>query len=197
MAYLRWSGSPWYAYASADGGDRDEEVLIAWHGQGARVAVTAGELLRAGCEGQPERLRAFMERRVGNQEPAQAAAMKDVDALAPAVDQFLFEICNAGKIPMPPEVANRYRELTRLIDEAVSRPSLEQAADSRGLPMWFAWSAEVAEIKRRHPPPRLSREIRDLMQRRALRALGGQSVSPGQDALERARIAAACEWPPD
>ena len=151
MAYLLWTGSPWYAYAHDDGGEADDAVLIAWHASGARAAVTAAELLRAGCEKQPERLRSFMERRM-SYEPA---AMKDVAALAPAVDRFVVDICNAGRIPMPPEVANRYRELTRLVYEAVNQPPREQAVDSRDLPTWFAWSAELDEMRNRHLLPPL------------------------------------------
>ena len=192
MSYLLWTSSPWYAYAHDDGGEADDAVLIAWHASGAHAAVTAADLLRAGCEKQPERLRSFLERRMGNEPPA----MKDVVALAPAVDRFVVDICNGGKIPMPPEVGNRYRELTRLVYEAVNQPRREQAVDSRDFPTWFAWSAELDEMKHHHPPPPLSRGIRDLKQTRALRMLRGEEVTSDQDALERARIAAASEWPP-
>ena len=196
MAYLRWSWSPWYAFSHADGGEGDDAVLVAWHECGAAASVTAGELVQAGCEGNLERLRDFIADRLTDDEGKTTAAMKDIDALAPAVDQFLFEICNAGKIPMSAEVASRYRELKRWIEKSVNQPRQEQAVDSRGFPMWFAWCAEIDEINRRHPPPRLSREIRDLMQARALRALLGPAVSPAQDAFERAQIAAATQWPP-
>ena len=196
MAYLRWSWSPWYAFSHADGGDGDDALLVAWHERGAGATVAVGELLRGGCKGDPERLRDFMEGRFRAEAAGKAAAMQDIDALAPAVDQFLFEVCNAGKIAMPPEVASRYRELARLIKQAVNQPRRAQAVDSRGFPMWFAWCAEIDEINRKHPPPRLSREIRDLMQARALRALLGPAVSPAQDSFELAQIAAASEWPP-
>ena len=191
MAYLKWSWSPWWAFSHIDGGDSEDAVLAAWHERGARVAISASDLIRAGCGGQPERLRELMARHPG----IDAAALKDVGALGPAVDQFLFEIGNAGKIAMPDEVANRYRHLKRWINEAVNVPRRDQAQDSRGFPLWFGWWTEMDEIVRCYPPPRLSREIRDLMQVRALRALRGEDVSPEQDALERATIAAACEWP--
>lgn len=196
MAYLRWSWSPWYAFSHADGGDGDDALLVAWHERGAGATVAVGELLRGGCEGDPERLRDFMEGGFRAEAAGKAAAMQDIDALAPAVDQFLFEVCNAGKIAMPPEVASRYRELARLIKQAVNQPLRAQAVDGRGFPMWFAWCAEIDEINRNHPPPRLSRETRDLMQARALRALLGSAVSTAQDAFELAQIAAASEWPP-
>ncbi len=196
MAYLKWGNSPWFAYARADGGEEDDDVLVAWHERGACASVAAGELLRAGCEGRPGRLRDFMAGRFGADESTMTAAMDDIDALAPAVDQFLFEIFNAGKIPMPPDVANRYRELAGLIKTAVKQPRQAQAVDSRGFPMWFAWCAELDEINRRHPPPRLPRDIRSLMHARALRMLQGEDVSAAQDEFERARIAAAVEWPP-
>ena len=191
MAYLKWSWSPWWAFSHIDGGDGEDAVLAAWHERGARVAISASDLIRAGCEGQPERLRALMARHPG----IDAAALEDLGALGPAVDQFLFEICNAGKITMPAEVANRYRDLKRWINEAVNAPRRDQANDSRGFPLWFGWWTEMDEIVRCYPPPSLSRDIRNLMQVRALRVLRGEDVSPEQDALERARIAAACEWP--
>jgi hypothetical protein len=59
----------------------------------------------------------------------------------------------------------------------------------------FTWSVELDGIGRRYPPPRVSREIRELVQARALRVLRGEEVCPQQDASERERIAAACEWP--
>ena len=195
MAYLRWSGSPWYAFSHMDGGDGDDALLAAWHERGAGATVAAGELLRAGCEGQPERLRNFMKGQFCGEAAGKAAAMKDIDALAPAVDQFLFEVCNAGKVAMPHEVAKRYGELKRRIDESLADPHSKYPVDSRGVSMLFTWSVELEEIRRRYPPPRVSREIRDLIQARALRALAGQSVSAAQDAFERARIAAASEWP--
>jgi hypothetical protein len=181
MAYLKWTGSPWHAFSHIDGGDGEDAVLAAWHERGARIAISEGELVREGCEGQPERLRAFIE---------------DVGALGPAVDQFLFEICNAGKTAIPSEVANRYRDFKRCINEAANAPRRDRASDSLGYPLWFGWWTEMNEIIRRHPPPRESREIRDLMQARALRVLLGPAVSPAQDAFERAQIAATTEWPP-
>ena len=78
MAYLRWSRSPWYAFPHVDGGDGDDAVLVAWHARGAGGTVSAGELLRTGCNGQPERLRAFMEHRIRAEEPGRTAAMQDV-----------------------------------------------------------------------------------------------------------------------
>lgn len=195
MAYLRWSGSPWYAFSHIDGGDGDDAVLVAWHTRGAGATVTAGELLRAGCKGEHERLRVFMEHRIRAEEPGKTAAMQDVEVLAPAVDQFLFDVYNAGRIAMPPEVANRYRELKRWIDESLADPCSKYPVDSRGVSMLFTWSVELAEIRRRYPPPRVPRDIRDLMQARALRMLRGEHIPPEQDALERARIAWAYEWP--
>ena len=195
MAYLRWSGSPWYAFSHVDGGDGDDALLVAWHERGAGATVAAGELLRAGCEGRPQRLRDFMEARFRAEATGKPAAMKDIDVLAPAVDQFLFEVCNAGKIAMPPDVASRYRELAEGVRGALAQPSEVQALDSHGSPRWFAWCAELDEINRHFPPPRLPREIRDLMHTRALRMLQGEGVPPAQDARERERIAAACEWP--
>ena len=195
MVYLRWSGSPWYAFSHLDGGDGDDALLVAWHERGAGATVAAGELLGAGCEGRPERLRDFMEARFRAEAAGKPAAMKNIDVLAPAVDQFLFEVYNAGKIAMPPEVAHRYRELKRWIDEALADPHGKYPVDGRGVSMLFTWSVELEEIRRRYPSPRVSRKIRDLIQARALRALAGQSVSAAQDALERAQIAAASQWP--
>lgn len=199
MAYLRWSYSPWHAFARADSGDRDDAVLVAWHVRGAGAIVTAGELRRARSERSPKRLRRFMDRELYSNEPATVdsvtAALNDVDALAPTVDQFLFDVYNAGKIAMPPEVADRYRELKRWIDKALSDSCAEFPVDSQGVPQLFAWSSELENIRRRHPPPRVSPEIRYLMHARARRMLAGEQVSPEQDALERARIAAAHEWP--
>jgi hypothetical protein len=199
MAYLRWSGSPWYAFSHVDGGDGDDAVLVAWHVQGVGATVTAGELLRGGCEGNPERLRDLMNRKMRGSKPASvesmATAMKDVETLAPAVDRFLFDVCNAGKIAMPPDVAYRYCELKRWIDEALADPCRKYPVDSQGVSMLFVWSVELDQIRRRYPPPRVSRDIRELMQARALRMLRGEGVTPEQDALERARIEAACAWP--
>lgn len=199
MAYLRWSGSPWYAFSHVDGGDSDDAVLVAWHVQGAGATLTAGELLRGGCEGSPERLRDLMDRKMRSNGPAKAAsmttAMKDVEVLAPAVDQFLFDVANAGKIVMPSEVADRYRELKRWIDETLADPCSKYPVDSKGVSMLFTWCSELERIRRRYPPPRVPRDIRDLMQARALRMLRGEDVSSEQDALERARIAAVYEWP--
>ena len=76
MAYLRWSGSPWYAFSHVDGGDGDAALLVAWHERGAGATVAAGELLRAGCEGRPERLRDFMAGRFSDEAVGKAAAMQ-------------------------------------------------------------------------------------------------------------------------
>lgn len=195
MAYLRWSGSTWFAFSPTDGGDGDKALLVAWHAEGADATVTARELLRAGCVGQPDRLRTFMERRIRVEEHAKRAAMKDIEVLAPAVRRFLFDVYTAGQIVMPPDVANRHRELKQRIDEALTERCGEHPVDSRGVSMLLEWSVELEDIRRRYPPPRVSREIRELMHARALRMLRGEEVSPEQDALERARIAAACEWP--
>ena len=112
-----------------------------------------------------------------------------------AVDQFLFDIANAGKIVMPREVALRYRELKWRIDEVLADPCNKDPGDSRGASMLVTWSVELGEIRRRYPPPRVSREIRELMHSRALRMLRGEDVSPEQDAMEMERIAAELEWP--
>ena len=196
MAYLRWSSSPWYAYSHIDGGDGDAALLLAWHERGARLAVTAGELVRAGCGPSPAPLRALLERSAG----IDAAALQDVALLAPAVAQFLFEIQYAGKIAMPAEVAQRWRELRRAIEDAFARPVDAHAAaceiDSDGTPTLLRRIAEFGAINRCYPPPRPSREIRDLIQSRALRAMAGERVSPAQEAKERERIARATEWPP-
>ena len=195
MSYLFWTSSRWYAYGHAYSGGSDEAFLIAWHAQGACAAVNAGELLRAGSEKRLEQLRALMWRQISASEPAKTAAMEDIDALAPAVDQFLLDIHNTRKIPMPRKVANRYRVLARLIYETVNgtQTHCEQAVDSRDFPTWFAWSAELDEIERLHRRPRLSRDVRDPMHPRALRMLRGEHVSLKQNRLERVRVAAASE----
>jgi hypothetical protein len=136
-----------------------------------------------------------MERWIRVEEHAKRAAMKDIEVLAPAVRRFLFDVYNAGKIVMPPDVANRHRELKQRIDEALTERCGEHPVDSRGVSMLLEWSVELDDIRRRYPPPRPSLEIRELMHARALRMLRGEDVSPEQDALERARIAAAPEWP--
>jgi hypothetical protein len=199
MAYLRWSGSPWYAFSHVDGGDDDDAVLVAWHVRGAGASVTAGELRRSGSEGSPQQLRRFLDRELCGNEAASVdavtAALNDLEALAPAVDRFLFEVYSAGRIAMPIEVANRYCELKRWIDEALADPCGEFPVDDRGVSMLFTWRVELDEIRRRYPPPRVPREIRELLQARALRVLRGEEVSPQQDVSERERIAAACEWP--
>lgn len=195
MAYLRWSDSTWFAFSPTDGGDGDSALLVAWHAEGADATVTARELLRAGCVGQPEQLRTFMERWIRVEEHAKRAAMKDIEVLAPAVRRFLFDVYTAGKIVMPPDVANRHCELKRRIDEALTGRCGEHPVDSRGVSMFLEWSVELEEIRLRYPPPHVPRETRELMQTRALRMQRGDEVSPEQDALERARIAAACEWP--
>lgn len=195
MAYLRWSESTWFAFSHTDGGDGDSALLVAWHAEGADATVTARELLRAGCVGQPEQLRTFMERWIRVEEHAKRAAMKDIEVLAPAVRRFLFDVYTAGKIVMPPDVADRYRELRRRVDDALTAPCREHPVDSRGVSMLLEWSVELEEIRLRYPPPHVPREIRELMQTRALRMQQNEDVSPEQDALERARIEAACEWP--
>ena len=194
MAYLRWSSSPWYAFSHIDGGDGDDALLAAWHEAGVRLAVTAGQLRAAGCGGSPGCVRALLARTPG----IDAAALADADALAPAVDQFLFEIEFAGKIPMPPDVVRRWRELRGWIDAALARPgdgADTTAPKTGGTSMLLRWIAEFGDINRRYPPPRPSREIRELVQARALRAFRGEVVSPEQDAQERERIAHANRWP--
>lgn len=197
MAYLRWSESPWYAYSHVDGGDGDDALLLGWHEAGFRFAATAGELDRAGCKGAPGKLLAFMADMPGVTD----AALAHANELAPAVDQFLFEVHNAGKIQMPPEVARRYRVLKRLLKRSVRQPRhlkrKSEAEDERGFPLWFRWYAELGEFNRHYPPPDIPQEIRDLMQARAIRALAGDDVSVEQDAAERLRIAEAYDaWPP-
>ena len=122
MAYLRWGDSPWFAYTRAACIGEDDGILVAWHERGACTSVRASELFRAGCEGQLPQLRNFMASRFGADETMTKLAMNDIDTLAPAVDQFLFEITNAGKIPMPSAVAKRYRELAEWIRAAVAQP---------------------------------------------------------------------------
>ena len=147
----------------------------------------------AGCEGQPARLLAWMEGLRG----MNAEALRDAGLLAPAVDQFLFETYNAGKIPMPMEVARRFRTLTRMVTRGMKQAPSAQVVDSSGYPLWLGWNAEINAINRRYPRPRVPQEIRDLMQTRALRVLAGEYVSPEQDSAERRRIAAAHDaWPP-
>lgn len=174
MAYLRWSRSPWYAFSHVDGGDGDDAVLVAWHVRGAGVTVTAGELRPARSQGSPKRLRGLMNRTLFSKElvatDSVAAALNDVDELAPAADQFLLDVYNAGKIAMPPEVANMYRELKRWIDETMADPCAKYPVDSRVVSSLFTWSVELDEIRRRYPPPRVSREIRDLVQASAAHA---------------------------
>jgi hypothetical protein len=136
-----------------------------------------------------------MEHQIRAEDFGKTAAMKDVEALVPAVDQFLFDVANAGKIAMPPEVAHRHRELKRWIDEALADPCSKYPVDSKGASMLLEWNVELEDIRRRYPPPRPSLEIRELMHARALRMLRGEDVTPEQDALERARIAEAYEWP--
>jgi hypothetical protein len=195
MAYLRWSWSPWYVYSHIDGGDGNAAVLVIWHAGGARAAYTAGELLEAGCSGRPEQLRALLASCENIDQTGMAHALEDLAELVPAVDEFLFEIVNAGRIPMPLEVAGRYRELRRLIRQAVNAPRHEQVVDARGFPMWFAWCNEIDEIHRRHPPPRVPKTIRDLISARAVRAMKGEVIPAFQDTEERALIATATEWP--
>lgn len=193
MAYLRWSPSPWYAYAHADGGDGDEAVLVAWHESGPGLQATAKTLRRAGCESRIDRLRNFM---AGLPELT-PEALRDTNRLAPAVDQFLFETYNAGKIPMPVEVARRCRVLNRLVQRAFSRPQNAQAEDAREIPLWVRWARELKELSKQYPPPPLPQPIRDLVQARALRALAGVTVDPGKDAAELAQIESArLAWPP-
>ena len=190
MAYLRWSRSAWYAFLSNEGGDEDDAVLVAWHETGHRLAVRAGELRRAGCVQWPERLSNYLE------PDADRAAIRDVHLLSPAVEQFLLDVYHAGKIPMPPEVAQRYRTLTAWRNAALARPFDPGAVCAPGRPLLHDWIAELEAIDCRYPPPRPSRQIRDLMDKRALRALHGETVSPKQEREERAQIEAASQWPP-
>ena len=193
MAYLRWSESPWYAYSHADGGDEDDALLVGWHEAGFRFAATAGELERAACKGEPGKLLAFM----ADMPAVTDAAFAEADELAPAVDQFLFEVRNAGKIPMPPAVARRFRVLKRLLRRAYGQLRSSQGADERGFPLWFRWYEELSDLNRQYPPPDIPQEIRDLMQARALRALAREPFPTEQDAAERLRIAGAQDgWPP-
>ena len=157
MAYLKWSWSPWYAYSHVDGGEGDDALLVAWHASGPRFDATAGELRDAGCERRPEGLLAYMEQRAPK---LGAQALRDADALCPAVDEFLFEVYNAGKIPMPRDLARRVRTLRRLVKRAVNRPGRDNAVDARGFPMWFVWTGELNEINRQYPPPRVPQEWR-------------------------------------
>ena len=193
MAYLRWSWSPWYAYSHIDGGEGDDALMVAWHEAGFRFSARAWELDRASCAGSPGNLLALMARKQG----IDAAALADADALAPAVDRFLFELRNAGKIPMPPEMARRYRVLKRLLGRTLKQRLGAPVENGQGLPQWFHWQAEIGVLDRQYPPPRLSQEIRDLMQARALRSIAGRTVSAEQDVSERLRISAALDaWPP-
>ena len=196
MAYLRWSSSPWHAYRHADGGEGDAALFVAWHVSFTGFNVTARQLRQAGCEGQPDRLRQFMEG-VPNLDPL---ALGAAESLSPAVDQFLFEALNAGRIPMPAQVASRYKRLKRLVEEEVNRPRQEDrtgAARSRQTQQLMDWMQEIQDIDRRHPPPPLPSEVRTLMDARGMRALAGEMVSALQDADERARIDAALNaWPP-
>ena len=170
-------------------------MLVAWHAEGADATVTARELLRAGCVGQPERLRTFMERWIRVEDPAKRAAISDIEVLAPAIRRFLFDVHTAGKIVLPPDVADRHHELRQRVNEALTQRCVEHPVDSRGVSLLLEWSVELEDIRRRYPPPHPSLEIRELMQTRALRMLRGEDVPAEQDALERARIAAAHEWP--
>lgn len=61
--------------------------------------------------------------------------------------------------------------------------------------MLFTWSCELDEIRRRYPPPRVPRGIRELVQTRALRVLRREEDSAEQDAPECEWIGAACELP--
>jgi hypothetical protein len=194
MAYLHWSGSTWFAFSHTDGADGDNALLVAWHGGGADATVTARELLRAGCVGEPEQLRTFMERRINVEEDAKRAAMKDIEVLAPAVRAFLFDVYKAGTLVMPPDAANKHRDLKRCVDEALTQRR-EHPVDNRGVSMLLKWSAELQVIRRRYPPPRPSLEIRELIHTRVLRRLRGNDVAPEQDTVERAKIAAESEWP--
>ena len=128
-----------------------------------------------------------------------AVVLHDADALGPAVDEFLFEVYKAGKIPMPRDVARWFRMVRCLAKRAVNRPGRYNAVDARGFPMWFVWIREFDEINRQYPPPGLPQEIRDRMTARALRAMGvgAETMSAGQEADERRRIAQAHDaWPP-
>jgi hypothetical protein len=118
-----------------------------------------------------------MARRIRVEEHAKRAAMKDIEVLAAAVRRFLFDVYKAGKIVMPPDVANVHRELKRRVDEALTEPCGEHPVDSRGVSMLLKWSVELEEIRLRYPPPRVSREIRELMQTRAFRMQRGADVS--------------------
>jgi len=193
MEYLRWSWSPWYAHSHIDGDDGDDALLVGWHEAGFRFEARAWELDRAGCAGSPGNLLAVMARKSG----VDAAALADADSLAPAVDQFLFEVRNAGKIPMPPKVARRFRVLKRRLGCTLRQRLSAPGEHGQRFPQWFHWQAEIAVLDRQYPPPRLPREIRDLMQARALRSIAGRTVSAEQDVSERLRISAALDaWPP-
>lgn len=195
MADLRWSSSPWYAYRNIDGGNGDAALFVAWHASFAGFEVTASRLQQAGCEGQPDRLRQFMKS-FPNLNPQ---ALGDAESLSPAVDQFVFEVFNAGRIPMPAQVASRYKRLKWLVEQEVNRPRPVGRSDvsrAQETGQLMDWMCELQDIDRRHPPPPLPLEVRALMNARGMRALAGETVDSIQDAEERARIVAALNaWP--
>jgi hypothetical protein len=193
LAYLRWSDSNWYAHSHADGGNGDDAVFKAMHGSGPTLLVTAAELRRAGVQGDPHVLQNWMASMGGFTD----RVLADVGELSPAVDQFLFETYNAGKVMMPPELARRYRVLRRLLRRNAERGSSNRRRDAEGWPVWAAWFTELREIDEAYPPPAMSPEIKELHRVRAVRVLTGQKVSAEQDAHERKRIAdEAWAWPP-
>ena len=196
MAYLRWSSAPWYAYRHIDGGNGDAALFVAWHVTFTGFEVAASRLQQAGCEGQPDRLRQFMKS-FPNLNPQ---ALGDAESLSPAVDQFLFEVFNAGRIPMPAQVASRYKRLKRLVEQEVNRPRQAgriEVSREQETEQLMDWMCEIHDIDRRHPPPPLPLEVRALMNARGMRALAGETVSSIQDAEERARIDASLNrWPP-
>ena len=105
MAYLRWSSSNWHAYWQASTPPGDEAVLTV-HGH-VHFALRAGELVARGCWGNGASLRRWILQLFKDDERIMRTTFADWVELSRAVDDFLREVYEGGRIPVSAQVARR------------------------------------------------------------------------------------------
>lgn len=208
MAYLRWSSSNWHAYWQAGTPPGDEAVLTV-HGH-VHFALRAGELVARGCRGNGASLRRWILQLFKDDERIMRTTFADWVELSGAVDDFLREVYEGGRIPVPAQVARRHRVLSRWLERAWTRvkrrwiqdadaDSIENLALQPLLAGIVSVENELAMNRRRYPGPNLPQDIVALMDLRARRMLRGEGISLEQEASERQRIELAYgpirDWP--
>lgn len=206
MAYLSWSHSYWHAYKTVGTGPGDDTVLTLHSGNGS-LWLRAAELRSCGATGDVQALREFVQSRLAASSPRAGDTVRpssqDWVDLRRAVDDFLRAAYRGGELPIPSEVLRRYRICQRLIQRWIRRgcraPDLQDPLDERAKRQFVnlcGWWRYTKQVLIDYPPPPVPKAIQELEFKRSQRVLLGESVSPEQDAQERALIRAARAWPP-